>query len=240
MNISCVWEHNGDDTLLYAVDFPGAYSRGASLSDAMSRMEAELRSYTAWAELPAIHIDAILIQQNAPCKLQVCDADSDVLFDSEKQPLTMYDYQQAKRLVLKSASDFVLLFDSIPQKQQPLATPRTTFYGQVPVTAEQMYRHVMQVNDYYFGEIEVTADRSTDIVSGRQRGFAALEEQSDFLQNRVYEGSYGEAWTLRKVMRRFLWHDRIHAKALYRRAINRFGQCAIQNPFMFGFTPNNR
>ena len=29
----------------------------------------------------------------------------------------------------------------------------------------------------------------------------------------------GELWTETKVLRRFLWHDRIHAKALYRHGL---------------------
>ena len=40
MNIQCVWEHNGNDTLLYAVNIPGAYARGASKEIAMEKMGA--------------------------------------------------------------------------------------------------------------------------------------------------------------------------------------------------------
>ena len=36
--IECVWEHNGDDTLLYAANLHGVYSRGVSLAQAMSKM----------------------------------------------------------------------------------------------------------------------------------------------------------------------------------------------------------
>ena len=31
MKIKCVWEHNGDDTLLYAENHVGAFSRGKTL-----------------------------------------------------------------------------------------------------------------------------------------------------------------------------------------------------------------
>ena len=31
MIINCVWEHNRNDTLLYATNFVGAYTRGESL-----------------------------------------------------------------------------------------------------------------------------------------------------------------------------------------------------------------
>ena len=41
MRVKCVWEHNGNDTLLYAVDYPGAYTRGASLREASEKMIAE-------------------------------------------------------------------------------------------------------------------------------------------------------------------------------------------------------
>lgn len=38
MKIRCVYEHNGDDTILYADNFIGAYTRGASLQMAMDKM----------------------------------------------------------------------------------------------------------------------------------------------------------------------------------------------------------
>lgn len=43
MTINCVWEHNGRDTLLYAVDFVGAYTRGETLEAAVRKMQAVLQ-----------------------------------------------------------------------------------------------------------------------------------------------------------------------------------------------------
>ena len=60
-----------------------------------------------------------------------------------------------------------------------------------------------------------------------------MEKTSSFLDNTLFEGSYDELWTLRKVMRRFLWHDRIHAKAMYRMSVKTFGQLNTPNPFFF-------
>ena len=45
--------------------------------------------------------------------------------------------------------------------------------------------------------------------------------------------AYGEDWSLRKVLRRFIWHDRIHARAMYRMAIKVFGAEHVANPFCF-------
>lgn len=233
MVIQCVWEHNGNDTLLYAADLPGAYARGASKEIAVGKMAAEVRSYLRWKGAAVPGEVTVEIVQDAACDLQVCDADSDVLFAAEKAPLTMEEYLEFKALALKSAADFWKLYESVPDKDRSDAPIRRTFYGQVPGTAEEMYRHTKNVNAYYFGEIGVDADNDGTILDCRRRGFEALEAKPGFLENPVTEGSYGENWTLRKVLRRFIWHDRIHARAMYRMAVRQFGENKVPNVFCF-------
>ena len=46
--IKCVWEHNDDDTLLYAVDYVGAYTRGETLDVAIAKIPNEIASYLKW------------------------------------------------------------------------------------------------------------------------------------------------------------------------------------------------
>ena len=48
--IRCIWEHNGKDTLLYAADFVGAYTRGETQEAAKAKMPDEIRSYCKWSE----------------------------------------------------------------------------------------------------------------------------------------------------------------------------------------------
>lgn len=233
MPIRCIWEHNADDTLLYAVDFVGAYTRGESLAVAKAKMPGEILSYLKWLGKDAPdHMDVVIVGEKSS-ELAIRDADSDVLFESEKAPLTPAEYAHLKELALKSAADFLALYDAIPDKRVTAAPERKTFYGSVPRTADEMYEHTKSVNAYYFAEINVPADNGGNIYECRKRGFESLEQQADFLQNSVIEGSYGEDWTLRKVLRRFIWHDRIHAKAMYRMAEKVFGAEHISNPFCF-------
>ena len=110
---------------------------------------------------------------------------------------------------------------------------RKTFYGAVPRTAEEMYVHTKNVNAYYFGEIGVEAGNDGDILSCRSEGFARLERQEGYLENPIFSGSWGEDWTLRKLLRRFLWHDRIHAKAMYRMALRTFDPGTVSDVFRF-------
>lgn len=48
MTVNCVWEHNGNDTLLYAVNYIGAYTRGENLDVAIKKMPNEIKSYIMW------------------------------------------------------------------------------------------------------------------------------------------------------------------------------------------------
>ena len=233
MIINCVWEHNGNDTLLYAVDFVGAYTRGETLEAAVQKMQAEICSYLKWCGKKAVTSMDMAIIGEMVSELAICDADSDVLFESEKAPLTAEEYKKLKALALKSAQDFLALYDSVPDKNATAAPERKTFYGQGPRTANEMYEHTKNVNTYYFAEIAVDADHDGNIYECRKRGFEALESSPDFLQNVVRKGSYGEDWSLRKVLRRFIWHDRIHARAMYRMAIKVFGAENVVNPFCF-------
>ena len=233
MTINCVWEHNGNDTLLYAVDYIGAYTRGESLEIAMSKMPQEIISYLKWlGEDTSDNIEVVIVGEKAS-DLAIKDADSDVLFESEKLLLTADEYEKLKTLALKSAKEFLILYESIPDKSATAIAERKTFYGQVPRTADEMYEHTKNVNEYYFAEIDVDADNDGSIYECRKRGFEALEAKPDFLQNAVIEGSYGEDWSLRKVLRRFVWHDRIHARAMYRMAVKVFGAENVANPFCF-------
>lgn len=233
MIVQCIWEHNGSDTLLYARDCPGAFTRGAALEEASEKMPREIRAYLSWLSLDAPETVTVEIAQEAPCDLQVRDADSDVLFEREKEPLTEGEYRSLKALALKSAEDFLSLYESIPNKDQGTGSFRKTFYGQVPGTAREMYEHTKNVNEYYFGEIEVEADNEGNILDCRRRGFEALEQKENFLENKVFDGSWGESWTLRKLLRRFIWHDRIHAKAMYRLACRLWGSEAVCDKFSF-------
>lgn len=163
MIINCVWEHNGKDTLLYAIDYIGAYTRGERLEIAKAKIPQEIVSYLKWLGEDVSDSMEIVIAQEKDSELAIKDADSDVLFESEKAPFS----------------------------------------------ADEMYEHTKNVNEYYFAEIAVDADNGGTIYECRGRGFEALEAKLDFLKNGVTEGSYGEDWSLRKVLRRFILHDRI-------------------------------
>lgn len=236
MNINCVWEHNGNDSMLYSIDCPGAFSRGESKEVAVNKMKNEIQSYLRWIERSIQIGGDVCIVQEWESKLDICDADTDVIFETEKSPLMIEEYLLLKELALKSAMNFHELYESIPDKNEsvlPKEPTRITFLGPRPRTAYEMYEHTKEVNSYYFGEIGIDADNEGTIYECRKRGFDLLETTEGFLENKVVVGSFDEQWSLRKVLRRFIWHDRIHAKGMYRMAVKTFGKNEVPDVFSF-------
>ncbi len=232
--IRLIHEYNPEGHLFYIENFPGAYIRGETAENALRKLNSEISQYCLWVETSCDSLgDSYSVVQEKLSSLQICDADSDIIFDSEKTVLISDEYMTLKSLTLKSAEDFHRLYLSVPDKCNTVLSPRKTFYGNVPVTAEEMYQHTKSVNSYYFGEISVDVGNEPDIVSCRAKGFELLEQNPDFLNNRVFDGSYGEQWSLRKLCRRFIWHDRIHAKAMFRMAVRLCGTDRVVNPFHF-------
>ena len=235
MKLNCVWEHNGEDTLLYAVDYVGAYARGENLQVAVKKMLGEINTYLRWqgkSEEPIKELEVVIVGEKSS-DLNIKDADSDVIFESEREPLTSEEYEELKALALRSAKNFLSFYESIPDKSATATAERKTFYGNVPRSADEMYEHTKNVNEYYFAEIGVAADNDGDIYQCRKRGFEALESKPDFLNTPVIEGSYGEEWSLRKALRRFIWHDRIHARAMWRMSLKVFGEENTSRIFCF-------
>lgn len=106
MKIKCVWEHNGNDSMLYSSNYVGAFSRGETLEIVMSKMKDEVEVFQRWKNEALAEELELQIEQEWSSGLDICDADTDVIFEEEKMPLTMEEYLYLKELAMKSARDF--------------------------------------------------------------------------------------------------------------------------------------
>lgn len=225
-------EYSDKGCMIYSLDCPGAFARGAGREEAMAKLPADVEAFCRWAGWDAPTGSVDIAEEKYQPDMKVEDADSDMLFASERQPMTVEEYALLRELVLKSAQDLDRLYASIPDKDAPLGDARRTFYGEYPDTARKMFCHTNRVTAYYVGELGAEIDNLPGCYENRINGLAAIERIPGFLNLPVIEGSYDEEWSLRKVLRRFLWHDRIHARAMYRRAKAIWGD-QIADPFRF-------
>ena len=231
--INAVIEYNNDGCLVYAENFIGAYTRAKTINEALTKLPFEVQSYCKWLGIDCELSQDINITKKFFTDVPVCDADTEILFDSEALSVTKKEYNLLKNIVMKSANDVMTLYSSIPDKDKTTLLPRKTFYGDVPITANEMLSHMNCITYYYLMQVGVKGENNfPDLIINRETAFTSLEALDDYLMNPVVVGSFGEQWSLRKVLRRFIWHDRIHAKAMWRLATSIWGD-SVQNPFYF-------
>lgn len=232
MIIRAIIEYNEEGYMIFAENFPGAFSRGKTRDEALGKLIGEVKQFVLWStEMDCSDDCSIEVIQEEKSNACISDADTTIIFDGEKLPLTLDEYQYTKSLVIKSARDFKILYGSIPDVKKTTLPARQTFYGSIPRTPEEMYFHTNIVTKSYLDGIAFI-ENDTDIYLNRIAAFQQIEQASNYLDNSVYTHMYGEPWSLKKAMRRFIWHDRIHSKALYRVAIKLWGE-RIANPFHF-------
>lgn len=107
MEVKVVAEYNENGTLIYADNFPGAYTRGKNIEEALKKVPKEITRYLVWLEQIQVSKEdiSVIIVQEQKSDLNICDADSDILFNSEREKLSWKEYERLRRLAIKSAED---------------------------------------------------------------------------------------------------------------------------------------
>lgn len=231
-------EQSQNGIMLHLVDLPGAFTRARTFRIAIDKVPYEAEAYWRWIDKSfddsGYNIEII---QKENTKAQIDDGDTEILILRDKIMERPY-FEQLKKRALKSAEDFKKLYDSIPDKELNDTTKnRTTFYGKVPSNAKEMLAHADFVKDYYLNRIDISfGENENDFVANRIKCIKLIEADDQAYKNKVIT-KHEESWTTAKVLRRFIWHDRIHARALYRFAVEEWGEDKICNSFKFDATP---
>jgi len=226
-------EENHKGTMVHLLDMPGAFTRAEKPDDAIAKVIYEARMYERWIGKTHDKEYEVEITQRETTNAQLDDGDTEILVSRDKD-LDLNYFQQLKMLALKSAKDFQKLYDSIPDKEcDDISKARTTFYGKVPSNAKEILFHVDKVNAYYLSRINMdfTGDKN-DLVANRIHILELIESNKEVMKNPIIFID-NEYWTTAKVLRRFVWHDRIHARALYRFAVRKWGLDHICDAFNF-------
>jgi len=230
-------EVNEKGTMLHLIDMPGAFVRAVKLDDAVDKVIDEARAYKRWiydiGKNPEHSGYTVEIAQRETTNARLDDGDTEILISRDKNMDPAY-FRHLKMLAIKSANDFQKLYDSIPDKEyNDDSKNRTTFYGKVPSNAKEMLIHADRVTSYYLSRIRLdfTGD-GNDLVKNRIQSIGLIESDISAMHNPLVLID-DEYWTTAKVLRRFIWHDRIHARALYRFAVKQWGYNRICDAFCF-------
>jgi predicted RNase H-like HicB family nuclease len=211
-----IYETNGKGFLGWLVDLPGAYIRGSTIEEARSKIDREIMAYESWLGIKEESAEEYT-ESIQECKLHVEDADTDILFDTELIDFEgLKDFEHWCTLISASGTKADTIYKSCQYKDyvDPHMV-RKTFYGNVYSTINGQFAHIIQVQNYYLAQIGTGIEIGNDLVSSRRDFVEKLKEKYLKEGNRLYQNEE-EDWTTKKIVRRIIWHDRIHAKAIER------------------------
>jgi len=216
--ISVALETNGKGFIGFITQLPGAFVRGKTEEEALSKVESEVQSYAKWLRVgPPVRYE-VHVSQRHPCALTVEDADSEILLEEDKSPMNDRKFMELHDLVSHSAETFHALFRGAELEDWvDEYRIRKTFYGDVPKTIREIFDHVNGTQYYYLSRANLRPkERVRDFLQTRQNCLSSLRELYEQQRNDQVFQVDNEEWTLMKILRRFIWHDRIHGKAIVR------------------------
>jgi len=216
--ISVALETNGRSFIGFIVQLPGAYVRGKTEEETLSKVDSEVRSYAKWLAVEAPVDYDVSVSQRHYCTLMVEDADSEILLDEDKSPMNGHEFEELRDRATYSGETIHALYQSAELSDWvDESRVRKTFYGETPKTIREIFEHVNGTQYYYLSRANLTSEeRSSGFLEARRNCLSCLRELFEQQGNdRIFQVD-NEEWTLRKVLRRFVWHDRIHAKSIVR------------------------
>lgn len=236
---SVAMETNGNGFHGFIVELPGAFVRGPTEEEALHKAPMETRSYLSWLGQEQVQFPKARIVQTHRCRLMVEDADCEILLDDDRRLMSDREFRSLVELVEYSGLAFTKLYDSTELKGWiDEARVRTTFYGPNKKTIQEIFDHVKRTQYYYLSRTGVRFAEDEEESFPRIRNFCIRVLTSLFREDgnsKIYNVD-NEAWTLKKILRRFIWHDRIHGKAITRILEKQLRSGLInthEDPFMF-------
>jgi len=215
--VSIAFETNWRGYLGYLVELPGAYVRGPTEEEATPKVMSEVMAYLGWLGVKAEEDCKVRVVQKHRGIKTVEDADTEILLDADQGEVTEEEFQTLIDLTRFSAETFAKLYDMAENKDWvDQSAVRKTFYGNRPATAKAIYEHVGRCQFYYLSRMKITNEIDGNFVTSREFCLSRLEKLYRRKNNSLNYEIDHEQWTLKKVLRRFVWHDRIHGKAMTR------------------------
>ena len=215
--VSIAFETNEKGYMGFIVELPGAFVRGRTEKEAIVKVTREVNLYLKWLGIEQKHEHKIQVVQRHKSSLMVEDADNEILVEADKKMMREEEFRNFLDLIRFSGETFLQLYTNAKLKDWiDKARIRKTFYGDNPKTIQEIFDHVKYCQYYYLSRMKITEEIGIGFMGIRKFCLEKLKALYRKNNNSLIFEADNELWTLKKVLRRFIWHDRIHGKAMTR------------------------
>jgi hypothetical protein len=214
-------------SILHALDLPGCYADGASENEALGRFPLAWASYADWlvshGDNAPERPEQIVIAERFASYILPDGYEVNALFAPERHPPSRSFIARCQRLLGYSRADQLAAWEAIPADRQDSA------FAAGQRTPRQVLDHVARAEWWYLSNLAIIPEEPLiDHASGSTGRLSAIRAAlMDWLTTASGEKlnaisvSDEEEWSVRKVLRRALWHERTHTAELARWATRR-------------------
>jgi predicted RNase H-like HicB family nuclease/uncharacterized damage-inducible protein DinB len=223
----------------WAFDLPGCFSRGATPEEALKVLPVRIKRFLGWlSEVEqGVHrghsMAEVTERVNEPCPVR--RGDTRALFLWDRQSPTAEELERALRWMGHSRRTLLSLAQSLPTEvlvQESTGDASREFHDAVSPSIHRIVRHVAGAEYWYLsriaGDAWLAGEEPADVFQGLElvrasvaptlrRLFATAPDRVVEQTQSTWSGTFTENWTLRKVLRRTLWHEQFHIEEIRRR-----------------------
>lgn len=211
----------------WLLDLPGCIVGGRDLEEIQAKLPLAIAEHVGWLRAHGEPIENLggweIVETGAP---------GDVLFEAERAPTSRDELEKLTARMEFARADLLSAIDGVPEAVLDWEPPREAFasfdaWAPEVRTIRDVTRHVYQFDVYYRdglrdGPAAGIQERVSDPAAEHARKIGRLRSLTDEERCRVWHPlrpgqSAPEEWTVRKVARRVISHERAHAAEIIQR-----------------------
>ena len=217
--IDAVIEYNTSGAILHFIDFPGAYSKGKDVHEAFHNAYDEIQSFTKWMDNPIQNNFEIVVPNTylANPRLNLSKGHSEILIDNDRDLLSKEMFEKWCDLAEYSAECFDTLYNAVKDKSWIMPEEhKDDFYHKELSTAEDIFNHMSDAHKKFLDPTGCKCRilKKDSYKDNRRKCISAIKDLYSNCESLDVTKKGKEEWTLTKVVRKYIWHDRMHAKGL--------------------------
>jgi len=201
--------------MAHVAELPGCIAIGGTREEAVERAREAVEGYVDWLRSRGEAVEKGPVEVEVAQEVRVdgrfpgSPGDQVARFESDAGEATAAEVERALRWLGWSRGDLEALFEGVPYEELDWSPPGESW------TLRAILTHVASAEAWYLRHLEPEALRQlpSALIATRRWAERRLREMTEEERSalRVHEG---EEWTARKVLRRFLEHEREHAGQL--------------------------
>jgi predicted RNase H-like HicB family nuclease len=193
----------------------GCFAVGSTREETLERLRRNIAEYLDWlaghGETPAPTTDSEVVEievgeeASVPGSYPLNPGDPVAFFNADGEPFSRYDVQTTVRLIEHARSDLLEFLRDVPDNLLHWR-PGTDEWS-----IAQTLLHMAHAEASYIARLDDESERSPfpQLAAIRSWAYHRLSRLTEAELSRVTTHR-GEKWSVRKVLRRFLEHDREH------------------------------